>query len=99
MAGNRKAGKKQVNRAFYIGRFQPFHKGHLKVISQIAREVDELVIGIGSAHEPHAGEPVHRGRAHPDDLPQPGERWTCTFMSSLSPTSTGTPSGSPTCIP
>jgi nicotinamide-nucleotide adenylyltransferase len=56
MAGNRKAKKKQVNRAFYIGRFQPFHKGHLKVIREIANEVDELVIGIGSAQLSHTPE-------------------------------------------
>lgn len=48
--------KKQVSRAFYIGRFQPFHNGHLKVISQIARDVDELVIGIGSAQMSHTPE-------------------------------------------
>ena len=48
--------KKQVNRAFYIGRFQPFHLGHLKVISQIAEDVDELVIGIGSAQLSHTPE-------------------------------------------
>ena len=56
MAGNRKAKKKQVNRAFYIGRFQPFHKGHLKVIDEIAGEVDELVIGIGSSQLSHTTE-------------------------------------------
>ncbi len=56
MAGNRKSKKKQVSRAFYIGRFQPFHKGHLKVISEIAGEVDELVIGIGSAQLSHTQE-------------------------------------------
>lgn len=48
--------KRPVNRAFYIGRFQPFHNGHLKVISAIAREVDELVIGIGSAQLSHTPE-------------------------------------------
>ncbi len=55
MAGSRKS-KKQVNRAFYIGRFQPFHNGHLKVIRAIADEVDELVIGIGSAQLSHTPE-------------------------------------------
>ena len=53
MAGNRQSKKTQVSRAFYIGRFQPFHNGHLKVIRAIAREVDELVIGIGSAQLSH----------------------------------------------
>jgi nicotinamide-nucleotide adenylyltransferase len=45
-----------VSRAFYIGRFQPFHNGHLKVISEIAKEADELVIGIGSAQMSHTPE-------------------------------------------
>ncbi|MCD6515267.1 MAG: nicotinamide-nucleotide adenylyltransferase [Candidatus Odinarchaeota archaeon] len=36
-------------RAFYIGRFQPFHKGHLHAIKYILNECDEVVIGIGSA--------------------------------------------------
>ncbi|WP_440956458.1 nicotinamide-nucleotide adenylyltransferase [Methanosarcina sp. Mfa9] len=40
-------------RAFYIGRFQPYHFGHHKVITRIAEEVDELVIGIGSAQKSH----------------------------------------------
>ena len=42
-------------RALYIGRFQPYHNGHHYVINQIAKEADELIIGIGSAqmsHEP-----------------------------------------------
>jgi nicotinamide-nucleotide adenylyltransferase len=38
-----------MRRAFYIGRFQPFHLGHYSTICTIAKEVDELVIGIGSA--------------------------------------------------
>jgi nicotinamide-nucleotide adenylyltransferase len=32
-----------------VGRFQPFHKGHLALARQILSECDELVIGIGSA--------------------------------------------------
>ncbi len=43
-------------RGFYIGRFQPFHMGHHKVISEIAKQVDELVIGIGSAQLSHTPE-------------------------------------------
>lgn len=42
-----------MKRAVIIGRFQPPHKGHLEVIGQILDEVDELVIGIGSAQESH----------------------------------------------
>jgi nicotinamide-nucleotide adenylyltransferase len=40
-------------RALYIGRFQPYHLGHHAVIKEIAREVDEVVICIGSAQVSH----------------------------------------------
>nr|WP_048815586.1 nicotinamide-nucleotide adenylyltransferase [Methanosalsum zhilinae] len=42
-----------MKRAFYIGRFQPFHLGHQAVLEMIAKEVDEVVIGIGSAQKSH----------------------------------------------
>ncbi|APX95336.1 nicotinamide-nucleotide adenylyltransferase [Natronorubrum daqingense] len=42
-----------MSRGFYIGRFQPFHNGHLSMIEQIAEDVDELVLGIGSADDSH----------------------------------------------
>jgi nicotinamide-nucleotide adenylyltransferase len=43
-----------TTRGLYIGRFQPFHNGHLKVITdKIAPEVDEVIIGVGSAQESH----------------------------------------------
>ncbi len=41
-------------RAFFIGRFQPYHLGHHEVIKNILNEVDELIIGIGSAQESHS---------------------------------------------
>ncbi|WP_096390698.1 nicotinamide-nucleotide adenylyltransferase [Halopenitus persicus] len=41
-------------RGFYIGRFQPFHDGHLHMVEEIAEEVDELVLGIGSAGDSHS---------------------------------------------
>jgi nicotinamide-nucleotide adenylyltransferase len=54
-----------MSRVLYIGRFQPFHNGHQAVLSWIATQADEIVIGIGSAqlsHEPEnpftAGERV-----------------------------------------
>lgn len=40
-------------RGCLIGRFQPFHEGHLHVVEAIADDVDELVIGIGSADASH----------------------------------------------
>jgi len=51
-------------RAFYIGRFQPYHLGHQNVLELIAQEVDEIIIGIGSAQASH----------EPDDLFTAGER-------------------------
>ncbi|MDI3485713.1 MAG: nicotinamide-nucleotide adenylyltransferase [Methanolobus sp.] len=42
-----------MRRAFYIGRFQPFHLGHYSLIKDIARDADEVVIGIGSAQKSH----------------------------------------------
>ncbi|WP_319378779.1 nicotinamide-nucleotide adenylyltransferase [uncultured Methanocorpusculum sp.] len=40
-------------RGLYVGRFQPYHNGHKAFIQKIAEEVDELVIGIGSAQMSH----------------------------------------------
>jgi len=42
-----------MTRGFYIGRFQPYHNGHHQVVERIATEVDELVVGIGSAGDSH----------------------------------------------
>ena len=36
-------------RALIIGRFQPFHKGHLELAKHILKECEELVIAIASA--------------------------------------------------
>ena len=41
-------------RALTIGRFQPFHNGHLEVIKEIMEEQDSVVIGIGSAQYSHS---------------------------------------------
>ncbi|ELK54469.1 MULTISPECIES: nicotinamide-nucleotide adenylyltransferase [Haloferax] len=41
-------------RGFYIGRFQPYHNGHHRMVEEIAAEVDELVLGIGSAGDSHS---------------------------------------------
>jgi nicotinamide-nucleotide adenylyltransferase len=42
-----------VRRGLFVGRFQPFHKGHLQVVKEILNEVDELVIVVGSAQYSH----------------------------------------------
>ena len=40
-------------RAILIGRMQPVHNGHMQVINKILEEVDEIIIGIGSAQLSH----------------------------------------------
>jgi len=42
-----------MSRAFYIGRFQPYHNGHQEVLRHMAGSVDEIVIGVGSAQLSH----------------------------------------------
>lgn len=42
-----------MTRGFYIGRFQPYHNGHHSMVEQIAEDVDELILGIGSAGDSH----------------------------------------------
>ena len=40
-------------RGVFVGRFQPFHKGHLEVVKKIDKEVDEIVIIVGSSQYSH----------------------------------------------
>lgn len=66
-----------MSRGLFIGRFQPFHKGHSYVVEYIASQVDLLIIGVGSADKSHteenpftAGERVelvHRATDHIED--------------------------------
>lgn len=44
------------SRVLFIGRFQPFHKGHLAMAKRIVAKHDEVIIGIGSAQYSHTGE-------------------------------------------
>ena len=37
-----------INRGLMIGRYQPFHLGHLSLAEEILSECDELVVAIGS---------------------------------------------------
>jgi nicotinamide-nucleotide adenylyltransferase len=37
--------------ALFIGRFQPFHNGHLHVARSLSKKYDDVVIGIGSSQE------------------------------------------------
>jgi nicotinamide-nucleotide adenylyltransferase len=43
-------------KALYIGRFQPFHNGHLSVIQSLSTQYDELIIGIGSSQDRDSSE-------------------------------------------
>ena len=43
----------QKVRGILIGRMQPVHNGHMEVIKKILSEVDEIIIGIGSAQLSH----------------------------------------------
>ena len=36
-------------KALFIGRFQPFHKGHLMLLKSIYKDYDEIIIGVGSS--------------------------------------------------
>ena len=42
-----------TKRGLYVGRFQPFHLGHLNAIRDVMKEIDELIIVIGSAQYSH----------------------------------------------
>ena len=42
-----------MSRGLYVGRFQPFHLGHLHAVKHILSHVDEAVIVIGSAQYSH----------------------------------------------
>lgn len=65
-----------------MGRFQPFHYGHLHAIQTILKECDELVLVVGSAqmsHEPDnpftAGERLEMIRAALDAAGVPPDRY------------------------
>ncbi len=42
-----------VKRGLFVGRFQPFHNGHLQAVKDALKEVDEIVIVVGSAQYSH----------------------------------------------
>ncbi|MGC8850045.1 MAG: nicotinamide-nucleotide adenylyltransferase [Candidatus Bathyarchaeia archaeon] len=44
---------RRVDRGLFIGRFQPFHLGHLEAAKYILSRMDEVIIAIGSAQYSH----------------------------------------------
>ncbi|MEM2875982.1 MAG: nicotinamide-nucleotide adenylyltransferase [Candidatus Bathyarchaeia archaeon] len=42
-----------MKRGLFVGRFQPFHNGHLKVVKDLLQRVDELIIAVGSSQYSH----------------------------------------------
>ncbi|MBI4258150.1 MAG: nicotinamide-nucleotide adenylyltransferase [Thaumarchaeota archaeon] len=42
-----------MKRGLFIGRFQPFHLGHLYAIKKVLDEVEELIIVVGSTQKSH----------------------------------------------
>jgi nicotinamide-nucleotide adenylyltransferase len=42
-----------VRRGLFVGRFQPFHKGHLEIVKRILKNIDELIIIVGSSQYSH----------------------------------------------
>jgi len=42
-----------VKRGLFVGRFQPFHMGHLTAVKDILEKLDELVIVVGSSQYSH----------------------------------------------
>ncbi len=62
-------------RGLFIGRFQPFHKGHASIINSALQQVDSLIVVIGSAECSHtpdnpftAGERIQMIREAMDEL-------------------------------
>ncbi len=52
-------------RALIVGRFQPFHNGHLEIVRQILKSGDSVIIGIGSAQYSHTlKDPFTAGERH-----------------------------------
>ncbi len=45
---------KEYDFLVFIGRFQPFHKGHLAVINEGLRKAEQIIVLCGSAHQPRS---------------------------------------------
>lgn len=47
---------KKKEKGFFLGRFQPFHTGHYEAINCVLKEVEVLVIGVGSSNKGYTKE-------------------------------------------
>lgn len=57
--------RRHESSALIVGRFQPFHKGHLQVVKIIMEQCEQVTIGIGSAQYSHTLEnPFTAGERH-----------------------------------
>ncbi|RLI01734.1 nicotinamide-nucleotide adenylyltransferase [Candidatus Bathyarchaeota archaeon] len=68
--------------ALFVGRFQPFHYGHLYAVETILKECDNLIIVVGSAQMSHqhdnpftAGERIEMIRAALNSAEIPTDRY------------------------
>ncbi len=43
-------------RALFVGRFQPFHRGHLYLLKRILEDFHEVIVGVGSSQFSHQPE-------------------------------------------
>jgi len=50
---NSSGGDYMPKRGLFVGRFQPVHNGHIKALEFVFSQVDEVIIGIGSAQASH----------------------------------------------
>ena len=48
--------KNKFRRALFVGRFQPFHLGHMWMIEKALKQAKELIIAVGSAEDNHQKE-------------------------------------------
>lgn len=60
-----------MTRALFVGRFQPFHNGHLESVKRILKECDEVIIAVGSSQKSH----------EPENLFSVGERIEMVYES------------------
>ena len=56
MDGQSKNNRSEIESALILGRFQPFHLGHLELIRAVKNKYGKIIIAIGSAQEKKTSE-------------------------------------------